>query len=172
MGARAALVVFGDARAVRRGGVPDRSAAEAVVRALRPGCAVEPVEDGELADEICPADGFTYVAVLPDATIVCDRELATVPVAEHVLDYAGDRALAVFAGSPLAFAEWAADGTLLRAQHAGSHELADTVALEMFGFTAENPPAGLVVHGFRVTRSEPAGLRVTAAERSLTTQTD
>ncbi|MCR3749079.1 hypothetical protein [Lentzea californiensis] len=43
----------------------------------------------------------------------------------------------------LAFAEWAADGTLLRSHHAESHgqyELADSVASEMFGFTAE--PAG------------------------------
>ncbi|MCR3749078.1 DUF6928 family protein [Lentzea californiensis] len=90
MGAKAALVVFGDVRAaLRGGGVPDRSAAEAVVRALRPGCAVAPVADGELADEIYPGDGFTYVAVLPDATIVCDQELAAVPVPEHVLEYAG-----------------------------------------------------------------------------------
>lgn len=124
MGAKAALVTFGDVRAaVRGGGVPDRAAAEAVVRALRPGCAVEPVEDSDLGDEVHPQDGFAYVAVLPEATIVCDRELATVPVAERVLE----------------FAEWAADGTLIRSHNAESHdqhELADAVALEVFGFTA------------------------------------
>ncbi|MFJ5985495.1 DUF6928 family protein [Lentzea sp. NPDC092896] len=159
MGVKAALVAFGDVRAaLRRGGGPDRSAAEAVVRALRPGCAVEPVGDGELVDEIYPGDGFAYVAVFPDATIVCDQELATVPVPEHVLEFAGDRPLKVFAqhsGSGwLAFAEWAADGTLLRSHHAESHdqyELADSVAAEMFGFTAESPPDGVVLHGFRVT---------------------
>lgn len=162
MGVKAALVAFGEVRtAVRGGGVPDRSAAEAVVRALRPGCAVEPVADGELADEIHPDDGFTYVAVLPDATIVCDQELATVPLPEHVLEYAGERPLKVFAqhsGSGwLAFAEWAADGTLLRSHHAESYdqyELADSVALEMFGFTAESPPQDVVLHGFRVTRPD------------------
>lgn len=164
MGAKAALVAFGDVRAaVRAGGAPDRSAAEAVVRALRPGCAVEPVGDSELADEIYPGGGFTYVAVFPDATIVCDQELATVPVPEHVLEFAGDRPLKVFAqhsGSGwLAFAEWAADGTLLRSHHAESHDqssFAETVALEMFGFTASRPPSGVVLHGFRVTRSDQA----------------
>ncbi|MDX8147887.1 hypothetical protein SK854_37645 [Lentzea sp. BCCO 10_0061] len=162
MGAKAALVAFGDVRAaVRAGGAPDRSAAEAVVRALRPGCAVEPVGDSELADEIYPGDGFTYVAVFPDATIVCDQELATWPVQEHVLEYAGDRPLKVFAqhsGSGwLAFAEWAADGTLLRSHNSESYdqyELADSVATEMFGFTAEGPPDHVVLHGFRVTRSD------------------
>lgn len=171
MGFRAALVVFGDVRAaVLSGGARDRSAAESVVRALRPGCVVEPVGDGELADEIWPADGFAYVAVLPDATIVCDQELATVPVAEQVLEFAGDRALAVFAQHPgsgrLAFAEWAADGTLLRSHHAESHDqssFAETVALEMFGFTASRPPSGVVLHGFRVTCSD----QVERAEVSL-----
>ncbi|WP_330276888.1 hypothetical protein OG205_15215 [Lentzea sp. NBC_00516] len=160
MGAKAALVAFGDVpAALRGGGVPDRPAAEAVVRALRPGCAVEPVGDSELVDEIYPGDGFTYVAVFPDATIVCDQELATVPVPEHVLEFAGDRPLKVFARHSgwLAFAEWAADGTLLRSHHAESHdqyELADSVALGMFGFTAESPPDDVVLHGFRVTRSD------------------
>jgi len=144
MGAKAALVAFGDVRAaVRGGGVPDRAAGEAVVRALRPGCSVEPVGDSDLGDDVYPQDGFAYVAVLPEATIVCDRELATVPVAEHVLEFAGGRPLVVFgqdSGSGwLAFAEWAADGTLIRSHNAESHdqyELADAVALEMFGFTA------------------------------------
>ncbi|GHH34323.1 DUF6928 family protein [Lentzea cavernae] len=181
MGAGAALVVFGDVRAaVRAGGVPDRSAAEAVIRALRPGCAIEPVADGSLADDILPGEGFAYVAVLPEATIVCDRELATVPVAEQVLEHAGDRPLAVFAQHPvaggLAFAQWAADGALLRSHHAESpeqHELADAVAVEMFGFTAQSPP-GLVVHGFRWRRSEQPRLRATtaSAERSLIPQPD
>ncbi|MGW6442192.1 DUF6928 family protein [Lentzea sp. NPDC055074] len=159
MGAKAALVAFGDVKAALDGdGVPDRAAAEAVIRALRPGCAIEPVEDSELGDEIYPADGFAYVVVLPEATIVCDQELATVPLAEHVLEYAGDRPLKVFAqhsGSGwLAFAEWAADGTMLRSHNAESHdqyELADAVAREMFGFSAESAVPDVVVHGFRVT---------------------
>ncbi|HEX7304876.1 DUF6928 family protein [Lentzea sp.] len=169
MGTRAALVVFGDARTVPRDGVPDRSAAEAVVRALRPGCTVEPVEDGVLADDLCPPDGFTYVAVFPGATIVCDRELATVPVAEHVLEYADDRPLVVFAQDSglLAFAEWAADGTLLRS-HAGSHdkrELAGAVAAEMVGFTAESAP-GVLLHGFRVT-AQGGPKRETATDTAI-----
>ncbi|WP_394620502.1 DUF6928 family protein [Lentzea sp. JNUCC 0626] len=162
MGAKAAMVVFGNARSLQHGGTPDRSAAEAVIRALHPGCAIEPVDDGDLLDDIYPPDGHAYVAVLPDATIVCDQDLATVPAPDHVLEYAGDRPLTVFAqhsGSGwLAYAEWAADGTLLRSHSAESHdsyELADSIALDLFGFTAESS-CDLVMHGFRVIRSDQA----------------
>lgn len=172
MGAKAALVVFGDVRAVlANGGAPDRAAAEAVVRALRPGCEITPVDDGDLREDLYPADGFSFVAVLPDATIVCDRELATVPVAEHVLEYAGDRPLVVFgqnsASGWLACAQWAADGTLLRSHHAESHDqygLADSVAVELFGFTAGDPPEDVVLHGFRVSRPDRAVLNAVLQE--------
>jgi hypothetical protein len=49
----------------------------------------------------------------------------------------------------LAFAEWSVDGTLLRSHHAEPHdqcELAESVALEMSGFTAESPPDDVVLH--------------------------
>ncbi|GLY51253.1 hypothetical protein [Lentzea sp. NBRC 102530] len=162
MGAKAAMVVFGDARALRHGGDPDRSVAEAVIRALHPDRVVEPVDDGDLADDIYPPDGHAYVAVLPDATIVCDQDLATVPAPEHVLDYADNRPLTVFAqhsGSGwLAYAEWTADGTLLRSHSAESQdsgELAESIALHLFGFTAESSP-DLLMHGFRVIRPDQA----------------
>ncbi|MFD9699728.1 DUF6928 family protein [Lentzea sp. NPDC059081] len=163
MGAKAALVVFGDVQAaLQNGATPDRDAAEAVVRALRPGCEITPADDGDLCEDAYPADGLTYVAVLPEATIVCDQELATVPVAEHVLEYAGDRPLVVFAQNStsgwLAFAEWTADGELVRAHDAedhGQNGLADAVATELFGFTSENPPSA-VLHGFRVTHPDQA----------------
>ena len=164
MGAKVSLVVFGDVQtALRNGGVPDRAAAETVIRALRPGCAVEPADDSTLSDDVYPGDGLAYVAVLPEATIVCDQELAVVPPAAHVLEFASGRPLVVFgqhSGSGwLAFAEFAANGTLIRAHNAespGQGELADSVATELLGFTAESVPDDVVVHGFRVTRPDQA----------------
>ena len=164
MGAKVSLVVFGDIRAaLRNGGAPDREAAEAAIRALRPGCAVEPADDGTLGDDVHPGDGFAYVAALPEATIVCDQELAVVPPAAHVVEFASGRPLVVFgqhSGSGwLAFAEFAATGALIRAHNSESHgqdELADSVARELLGFTAESVPDDVVVHGFRVTRPDQA----------------
>ncbi|GAA3678049.1 hypothetical protein GCM10022267_76050 [Lentzea roselyniae] len=115
--------------------------------------------DSTLQEDIYPGDGFAYVAVLPDATIVCDQELAVVPPAAHVLEFAAGRPMVVFgqhSGSGwLAFAEFDANGALIRSHDAEAddqYELADSVAREMFGFTAESAPDEVVVHGFRVTR--------------------
>lgn len=161
MGVKAALVAFGDVRAaLASGGEPDRDAAEAVVRALHPDCVVEPAEDSTLEEDVYPREGFAYVAVLPEATIVCDQDLVFLgEMPRHVLDFAAGRPMVMFgqhSGSGwLGFAEWDADGTLIRSHDAEEHEyeLADSVATEMFGFTAESAP-DIVVHGFRVTRPD------------------
>ncbi|ANZ41346.1 hypothetical protein BBK82_40685 [Lentzea guizhouensis] len=86
-------MAFGDVRvALTSRGEPDREAAETVIRALRPGCAIERADDSTLAEELYPADGMAYVAVLPNATIVCDRELATIELPPHVREFAAGRA--------------------------------------------------------------------------------
>ncbi|MEV6239049.1 hypothetical protein [Lentzea sp. NPDC051838] len=155
MGVKASVVVFGDLKtALRNGGEPDKAAAEAVIRAVRPGCAVEAAEDSDLADDIYPADGFAYVAVLPEATIVCDREIDV----DAVLEFAAGRPVVVFqqhsGDGSFGFTEWSADGAEVRSED--DYEAADAIAREVFGFTAETVSSDLVVHGFRITRPDQA----------------
>jgi hypothetical protein len=150
MGAKASLVVIGDLRqALWNGSKPDRAAAEAVIRALRPECVIEPAADSTLADEIYPRHQHAYVAVLPEATIVCDQTIEE----DAVLDFAAGRPVVVFeqhSGSgSFAFTEWSADGDEVRSED--EYDLADEIAQEIFGFTAETVSEELVMQGFRVT---------------------
>jgi hypothetical protein len=161
------LLAFGEVRtALRKGGEPDRDEAEAVIRALRPGCAVEPIEDSTLADEVYPGHALAYVAVLPDATIVCDQELMMLPPPDHVREFAAGRPMIVFSwhsgSGVLGFGEWDADGTLLREHHAESddqYEFAQATMHEMFGFAPEGvrgevDASEIVVHGFKVAHPD------------------
>ncbi|MET8758012.1 hypothetical protein [Lentzea sp. NPDC004782] len=148
MGAKAAVAVIGDLwEALRNGGEPDRDAAEAVIRALRPDCAVEPAADGTLADVLYPLPQYAYVAVLPEATIVCDQRIEE----DALLEFAAGRPVAVFeqnsgAGS-FRFTEWSADGTEVRYEDEDEYDLAE----EVFGLTAETVREELVMQGFLVT---------------------
>jgi len=148
MGAKAAVAVIGDLwEALRNGGAPDRDAAEAVVRALRPDCAVEPAADGTLAEVIWPHPQYAYVAVLPEATIVCDQMIDE----DAVLEFAAGRPVVVFeqTSGSFRFTEWSADGTEVR--YEDEYDLADEIAEEVFGFAAETVREELVMQGFLVT---------------------
>lgn len=140
MGAKASLAVIGDLKeALRNGSEPDRDAAAAVIRAVQPDCEIEPAGDSALADCIFPEDRFAYVAVLPEATIVCDRAID----ADAVVEFAAGRPVVVFEqhsglGS-FSFTEWSADGTEVRMDR--RYEAADAIADEVFGFTAESVSA-------------------------------
>jgi hypothetical protein len=153
MGAKAAFAVIGDLwEALSNGAEPDRDAAEAVIRALRPDCAVEPAADGTLADVLYPPPQHAYVAVLPEATIVCDQLIEDAAVLEH----AAGRPVVVFEQTPdsFRFTEWSADGTEVR--YEDEEDLADDLAEEVFGLTAESVREELVMQGFLVTPQNQA----------------
>lgn len=73
MGAKDALLAFGDIKsALRSTGPTDQSAAEALVTRLHPDRRVEPSGPGALDDSLNPADDTTYAVVLPNAELLCD----------------------------------------------------------------------------------------------------
>lgn len=70
---------------------------------------------------------------------------------DALLEYAAGRPVVVFqqhSGS-FRFTEWSADGTELR--YEDEYDLADEIAEEIFGFTAETVREELVMRGFLVT---------------------
>jgi ADP-ribose pyrophosphatase YjhB (NUDIX family) len=150
MGAKAAVAVIGDLWAVpRNGGEPDRGAAEAAIRALRPDCAIEPAADGLLADVLHPHPRYAHVAVLPEAAIACDQMIEE----DALLEFAAGRPVVVFeqhsGPGSFRFTEWSADGTEVR--YEDEYDLADEIAEEVFGFAAETVREELVMRGFLVT---------------------
>ncbi|MDT7784004.1 MAG: hypothetical protein QOF58_2423 [Pseudonocardiales bacterium] len=164
MGAKASLVVFGDLwAALWNGGEPDRSAAEAVIRALHPEYEVEPAADSTLADETFPRHpDHAYVAVLPEATIVCDRTIEE----DAVLDFAAGRPVVVFQrdSDSFSFTEWW-DGCEVRTEE-DQDGTADDVAAQIFGLAGQSELEGVVMHGFRLIHPRQAEIEAAVARFS------
>lgn len=157
VGVKAAMLVFGDYRAAVAGGArPDSAAAAAVVRALRPDCAVEPVERAEwdtLDEMVGASDKHAYVAVLPEATIVCDWELVPAPpsvLPAHVREFAAGREITVLglrsSSDLVTFARWSGDGTLIRSYYEELGEVAEDLG-EPFGFEVTEGHSEHLVRG-------------------------
>ncbi|GAA3746107.1 DUF6928 family protein [Micromonospora maritima] len=122
MGAKTALLAFadGDLRPALRAAVPsDPAEAEAAVRQALPGYEVTPAGDSVL-DVTWPPDDVTHVAVLPGATLLCDRRLVLDRPSElpgHLLRLGAGRRIVMHGMHSvvdwLCFAVWE-DGKLVR----------------------------------------------------------
>ncbi|MEU7870806.1 hypothetical protein [Dactylosporangium sp. NPDC049140] len=154
MGAKDWMLFYaeGDVRPVLQAAPPlDRAATRSFVERLYPGHRLTEVEDGTLARNTNPADGYVYAGCFPGLSIVCTGDVALdrpSALDRRFLGEAKGRTLYLHAMHSvvdwLAFAVWTGDGRLWRSlslspEHGVQENIGPPFAFEAPYWAGEHP---------------------------------